>query len=231
MSLVSFVANLFVCAYMQSPCLPGALMNTKLPASSDLRSPPASSRAEGVRPRLPDAMQPIKLRRTGLSGEIGRRVCDLIYQNYMAIDLDRDFVAPFRSRPFSDGSYVGVGKVIDAGSHFAEYTQDAQVAERTARSIEDDRHPRSRRLHRRVQTGAGRRQNHRLGPAPAGVPAARTGPPLSGVRRCQVVERARELGDYVVRTFSLDPKPGEVCTAGLPRPFCFCMVAPRTRGI
>ena len=51
----------------------------------------------------------------------------------MVLDLDGDFLDAFRKRPFTDGwHYVGVGKVIDAGSRFAAYTGDRAVAEGAA---------------------------------------------------------------------------------------------------
>ena len=91
-----------------------------------------------VAPKVADALQPVTLRHAELSGEIGRRIDDLIYKNCMVLNLDRDFVEPFRSRPFTnEWHYIGVGKVIDAGSLFAAYTGDPKVNERTSRLIED----------------------------------------------------------------------------------------------
>jgi DUF1680 family protein len=90
-----------------------------------------------VAPKMVDALQPITLNQTELAGEIGRRISDLAYKNYMALDLDGHFVEPFRARPFTAPShYVGVGKVIDAGSLFAAYTGDPEVSRRTTRLIE-----------------------------------------------------------------------------------------------
>lgn len=67
-------------------------------------------------------------------GELDRRIMDLIYRNYMVLDLDRDWLDKFKNRTDrGDVQYVyyGIGKVLDAGSLFAQYTGDPQVAQRT----------------------------------------------------------------------------------------------------
>ncbi|MEW6073227.1 MAG: hypothetical protein AB1726_11640 [Planctomycetota bacterium] len=93
-------------------------------------------RAQAVEPKVIDPLQPVRLTRAELSGEIGRRLDDLIDKNYLALDLDRDFLDPFRHRPpTTDRRYVGVGKVIDAGSRFSAYTGDPEVAARTDRLV------------------------------------------------------------------------------------------------
>ncbi len=90
-----------------------------------------------VEPKVVDGLQPVRLAQGELSGEIGRRLQDLIYKNYMALNLEKDFLDPFRTRAPAKGSrYIGVGKVIDAASRFAAYTGDPAVAEHTARLIE-----------------------------------------------------------------------------------------------
>ena len=67
-------------------------------------------------------------------GEIDRRIMDLIYRNYMVLNLDRDWLDKFRNRTDRGDTrnvYYGIGKVLDAGSLFAQYTSDPEVAERT----------------------------------------------------------------------------------------------------
>jgi hypothetical protein len=175
-----------------------------------------------VVPKVGDALQPVTLKQAGLSGEIGRRINDLIYKNYMALDLDRDFVEPFRSRPFTGGThYVGVGKVIDAGSLFSAYTDDPFVAERTSRLIEEI-----------VKTRDADGYIGTFKPEPEAFQNHRNWALheqeylLLGLTRNWLVtgngkalQYARELGDYVIRTFSKDTKPEEVSTAGLPEAF------------
>jgi DUF1680 family protein len=169
-----------------------------------------------------DRLRPVPLGEAQLSGEIGRRLHDLIYKNYMVLDSDGFFLAPFQRRPFSDdGHYVGVGKVIDAGSLFAAYTGDPAVAAKTAHLVEGI-------LQTRDPDGyigtfkpePGGRQNHRnwalheqeyllLGLTHYGL--------ATGSARA--IKDARALADYIIRTFGRDPKPEEVCTAGLPEAF------------
>ena len=172
-----------------------------------------------VAPKVADALQPIPLRQAELSGEIGRRIDDLIYKNYMVLNLDRDFVEPFRSRPFTnEWHYIGVGKVIDAGSLFAAYTGDPKVNERTSRLIEDLMKTRDidgYLGHIKVQPEG--RQNylnwtlHEQEYTVLGL--------VENGRTCgnaKSLQYARELADYVLATFPKNPNPEKVCTAGLP---------------
>jgi hypothetical protein len=40
----------------------------------------------------------------------------------MVLDLDKDYITPFRVRPFTDNyHYVGVGKVIDADGYIGTF--------------------------------------------------------------------------------------------------------------
>ena len=182
----------------------------------------ACSGARQGEPRTGDRLWPVTLTRAELKGEIGRRIDDLIYKNYMALDLDGFFIAPFRQRPFTDNyHYVGVGKVIDAGSLFAAYTGDPEVAARTSHLVDGiiqtrdadgyigtfKPEPEGRQNHR---NWALHEQEYLL----LGLThhASATGDARS-------LRYARELGDYVIRTFGQDPKPEEVCTAGLPEAF------------
>jgi len=177
---------------------------------------------DGIAPRVADTLQPITLKQPELSGEIGRRINDLIYTNFMALDSDGVFISPFQSRPFTNGShYVGVGKVIDAGSLFAAYTGDQKVAEKTRRLIdgvlgtrdadgyigtfkpEPDGHQNHRNwaLHEQEYLLLGLTHNGLL------------------THDAKTLQDARALADYVIRTFSQDPHPEEICTAGLPEAF------------
>jgi uncharacterized protein len=173
-------------------------------------------------PPAGDKLTPIALKRSELAGEIGRRIDDLIYKNFMALDAEKQFVEPFRLRPWSDdGHYVGIGKVIDAGSYFAAYTGDPKVAAQTGRFI--DGLMRTRDADGYIGTfkpePEGRQNHHNwalheqeyllLG-------LTRNYLETGGKRS---LAQARDLGDYVIRTFSKDTKPEEVCTAGLPEAF------------
>ncbi len=74
-------------------------------------------------------MTPIDLRHVQVDGEIGRRIEVTVENNLLVVDLDGDFLDPFRKRTAKDG-YVGLGKTIDALSRFAAYTDDPRVKEK-----------------------------------------------------------------------------------------------------
>lgn len=61
-----------------------------------------------------------------VGGEIGRRIDITVDNNILSIDVDRDFLEPFRRRK-SDGGYIGLGKFIDSLVHFAAYGKDPRV--------------------------------------------------------------------------------------------------------
>jgi uncharacterized protein len=182
----------------------------------------ALGRGQAVKPSIADKLRPVTLTRAGLGGEIGRRLDDLIFKNYMVLDMDGFFVAPFRARPFTDDyHYVGVGKVVDAGSLLAAYAADPRVAERTSRLIDGILATRDADGYiGAFKPEPGGHQNHRnwalheqeyllLGLARHAL--------LFGDRTS--LRAARRLGDYVIGTFGRDLKPEEVCTAGLPEAF------------
>ncbi|MBN1419365.1 MAG: glycoside hydrolase family 127 protein [Planctomycetes bacterium] len=76
-----------------------------------------------------DALRPIDPRRVEVGGEIGRRIDVTIRNNLLAIDVDRDFLEPFRKKEARDG-YVGIGKLIDSLVRFAAHTGDERVMAR-----------------------------------------------------------------------------------------------------
>ena len=174
------------------------------------------------RKKVTDILQPITLKQSELSGEIGRRINDLVYRNYMELELGGTFIEPFQSRPFNDGNhYVGVGKVIDAGSLFTAYTSDSNVKERTSQLIEGVIATRDADGYvGTYKPEPEAYQNHRNWVLHEQEYL------LLGLTRNWLVtgnekslQYARELGDYVINTFSKDTKPEEICTAGLPEAF------------
>jgi uncharacterized protein len=76
--------------------------------------------------RAADALSPLDLRRVKVGGEIGRRIDVTVANNLLKIDVEHDFLAPFRKRSARDG-YIGLGKLIDATARFAAYTGDPKV--------------------------------------------------------------------------------------------------------
>ena len=88
-----------------------------------------------VKPLIGDKLISVRLTQQEMTGgEIDRRIMDLIYKNYMVVNLDRDWLDKFRNRTARGDTrnvYYGIGKVLDAGSLFAQYTGDPEVAQRT----------------------------------------------------------------------------------------------------
>jgi DUF1680 family protein len=173
-----------------------------------------------VAPKVTDKLQTVTLNKTELSGEIGRRIDDLIYKNYMVIDIEKDFVVPFQQRRKAERRYIGLGKLIAAGSRFAAYTGDAEVRRRTTQIISELM--KTRDLdgylgHMPVEPDGG--QNYRnfllheqeyliLGL----VESYRYGGDAKSL------QYARELADYVITTFPKAPRQlaEKISTAGLP---------------
>ena len=87
-----------------------------------------------IKPIIEDKLIPTRLAHQEMAGgELDRRIMDLIDKNYMVIDLDRDWLDKFKHRTDRGDKncvYYGIGKVLDAGSQFAQYTGEPKVAER-----------------------------------------------------------------------------------------------------
>lgn len=169
-----------------------------------------------------DALHPVVLNKTELSGEIGRRIDDLIYKNFMVIDLEQKFLEPFRQRPplpdKKPWRYIGVGKVISAGSRFAAYTGDPKVAERVDHLVSElmktrdadgylghipvepngGQNSRNWTLHDQEYVILGLVEHARLR------------------RNPDSLRQACALADYVMTNFTRSPTPSWVSTAGLP---------------
>jgi DUF1680 family protein len=87
-----------------------------------------------VKPVMSDKLISVRLTHGELAGgELDRRITDLIDKNYRVLDLDRDWLDKFKHRTDRGDKhsvYYGIGKVLDAGSLFAQYTGDPKLAER-----------------------------------------------------------------------------------------------------
>jgi len=180
---------------------------------------------EVVQPRVPDQLGRVTLNQQELGGEIDRRIRNLIYKNYMVIDLDGGWLNYFRNRRDRGGEhhvYYGIGKVFDAGSLFAAYTGDPKVAARTQYIIDElvksraadgylgfwKVEPENRQdhinwiLHEQEYINLAFVRNYRC-----------TGNPQS-------LAHAKIMGDYILKTFPTPQNPcydaGLICTAGLP---------------
>ena len=75
-----------------------------------------------------DKLQPLDLRAVRVGGEIGRRIEVTITNNLLVLNVDRDFLAPFKTEPAKrTGAYIGLGKLIDAAVRFAANSGDERV--------------------------------------------------------------------------------------------------------
>src|SRR5262245_61594765 len=168
-------------------------------------------------PKFADNLHRVRLTHSELSGEVARRINDLIYSNYMVLNFEQDFLEPFRKRPLKQG-YIGVGKLIDAGSIFAAYTGDAQVRARTQSLIEE-----------LMQTRDADGYLGAIAAQPEGqqnyvryVLHDQEYVILSLVdhwRYCgdaKSLSDARQLADYAIPVFLRQKEPERVCSAALP---------------
>ncbi|MBC8231379.1 glycoside hydrolase family 127 protein [bacterium] len=105
-----------------------------------LASAVAAGERDVVSPLLGDKLIRERLTHQEMAGgEIDRRIMDLSHQNYMVLDLDRDWLDKFSNRTARGDTrnvYYGIGKVLDAGSLFAQYTGEPEVAERAQHIME-----------------------------------------------------------------------------------------------
>jgi DUF1680 family protein len=87
-----------------------------------------------VKPLIGDTLASVRLTHQEMAGgEIDRRIMDLVDKNYMVLNLDQDWLDKFKHRTdrgTTNSVYYGIGKVLDAGSLFAQYTGAPEVAER-----------------------------------------------------------------------------------------------------
>ncbi|UCG46576.1 MAG: glycoside hydrolase family 127 protein [Phycisphaerales bacterium] len=72
------------------------------------------------------SMAPVSVRDVEVEGEIGRRINITIERNLLALDVERDFLRPFREKKAA-GGYIGLGKLIDATVRFTAHTNDDEV--------------------------------------------------------------------------------------------------------
>ena len=93
---------------------------------------------ENASPRL----APVELGKVSVGGEIGRRIDVTIENNLLKLDVEHDFLDPFREKRRPDWKgregrmgfyadayrdYVGLGKLIDAAAKFAAYGNSKEV--------------------------------------------------------------------------------------------------------
>lgn len=92
--------------------------------------------------KVADVMSPLGLRQIKVSGEFGRRIDITVRNNLLAIDIEKDFLAPFRGQHYTglnDGSgpFVGLGNLINSTVCLAAYTGDEALLARKKHLIEE----------------------------------------------------------------------------------------------
>jgi hypothetical protein len=86
-----------------------------------LTGPPATAKAA-------DRLAPLDPRQVQVGGEIGRRIDLTVQKNILALDVDKDFIRPFKEPKAADG-FVGLGMFLDAVVRLAAYTGDPKLIE------------------------------------------------------------------------------------------------------
>ena len=76
-----------------------------------------------------DVWRSVPAEKIRLGGVLGWRVDLTTTNNFMQLDLERDFFRPFREKKAPDG-FVGLGKLADAAVHLARYSGDSAVVAR-----------------------------------------------------------------------------------------------------
>lgn len=87
---------------------------------------------------------PISPAQVEIGGEIGRRIDITLYNNIMKLDMDGEFLEPFRQKnwPDPDGkygrlNYLGFGKTLDALSNLAVHKKNDPLVKKFAANIFD----------------------------------------------------------------------------------------------
>jgi DUF1680 family protein len=78
------------------------------------------------RARAADSLLTVDFRQVRVGGELGRRMDITVDNNLLKLNVDKDFLEPFRTRNTSE-SYIGLGKLIDAVVHFAANRKDERL--------------------------------------------------------------------------------------------------------
>ena len=76
---------------------------------------------------LKDSLIPLELKDVKVGGEIGRRIQMTVTNNLLKINVDKDFLEPFKLKNSKKSEYIGLGKLIDATVKLASYTGDERV--------------------------------------------------------------------------------------------------------
>jgi len=149
------------------------------------------------------AMTPLEIGSVKVGGEIGRRIDVTIHNNVSVIDVEKDFLEPFRQRN-RQGGYIGLGKFIDSLTRFAAYSKDPRVLALKRRVVRET-------IATQEADGyiglcvAGKRMwplwdLHEMGYLVLGLTSD-----YAYFRESDSLAAAEKLADYIIRTWSADP--------------------------
>lgn len=79
-------------------------------------------------PCTADNLLPVGIQQVKVKGEIGRRIDITMDNNLQVLDVNGDFLRPFREKNLKEG-YIGLGKLIDSAVRFAAYSGSSDLLE------------------------------------------------------------------------------------------------------
>ena len=83
-----------------------------------------------------DALAPLKIDQVKVGGEIGRRIDMTIQNSLNKLDLEGDFIKPFREKNRA-GGFMGAGMLMDAAVGLAAYSGDKEAIQRKTLLVEE----------------------------------------------------------------------------------------------
>ncbi|MEA1950943.1 MAG: glycoside hydrolase family 127 protein, partial [Planctomycetota bacterium] len=85
--------------------------------------------------RASDVFSPLKIDQVKVGGEIGRRIDMTVQNNLNKLDLEDDFIKPFRKKDRT-GGFIGVGMLMDSAVGLAAYSGDKEAIRRKTQLVE-----------------------------------------------------------------------------------------------
>lgn len=150
-----------------------------------------------------EAFQRLDLGDVQLGGLLGQRVNLTVENNLLRLDVDRDFLGPFREKKANEG-FVGLGMLIDATVRFAANLADPRVLDLKKRLVREARSAQETDGYLGMLAPAARMWRlwdiHEMGYLVYGLAADYQ---FFGDQAS--LEAARKLADYVIRRFPERP--------------------------
>lgn len=147
---------------------------------------------------------PLEIGNVRVGGEIGRRIDITIDNNVLAIDVDKDFLAPFQQRNLQ-GGYIGLGKFIDSLVRFAAYSHNEEVLSLKARVVRETIATQEKDGYIGLCVPESRMWQlwdiHEMGYLILGLTVD-----YQYFGKTPSLEAARKLADYIIRRWSVDPE-------------------------